>query len=359
MASHRKRKGARRRSPPGAPPGTVTADPDAPRPVVRVMAFGPGELLERTLEDVGEIRDLRDRFPVTWVNVDGLGDADLIRRMGEVFGLHPLALEDVVNVHQRSKVERYGEVLFAVSRMVFLKEELETEQVSLFLGKGFLLTFQEREGDCLDPVRDRIRRSKGQIRQAGPDYLAYSLLDAVVDGYFPVLERFGERIEALETEAEGVPGQATISRIHELKRDLVTLRRAIWSQREAFGTLLRDRFPQITEETLVYLRDCYDHAVRVVELVESYREQGADLVSTYMSSVSNRMNEIMKVLTIIATIFIPLTFIAGVYGMNFDPGRSPLNMPELRWYWGYPFALGLMAVSVAGLLAFFRRKKWL
>jgi magnesium transporter len=347
-----------KKPPPGASPGTISVDPEAPRPVIHVTAYGPDKLEERDIEGPSAIRGLLGSFPVVWVNVDGLGDAGVLTALGEIFGIHPLALEDVVNVHQRAKVEQYGETLFIVARMASLTEALETEQISMFLGKGFVLTFQERQGDCLDPVRERIRKSKGRIRQAGADYLTYALLDAVVDNYFPILEGYGERMEDLEREAAEPSGE-TAARIHDVKRDLRNLRRAIWPHRESVGSLLRDGFEIVSDETRVYLRDCYDHTIQILDLVEGYREQGSDLMNMYMSGISNRMNEIMKVLTIIATIFIPLTFIAGIYGMNFNPEKSPLNMPELNWYWGYPFAICLMAASAIGLLLFFRRRKWL
>jgi len=266
----------------------------------------------------------------------------------------------VLSVHQRPKIEQYGEYYFIVTRMVRLGEHLETEQLSLFLGKNFILTFQEgRPGDCLDLIRERIRQKGGRIREAGLDYLAYALLDAIVDCYFPILEEYGERLEAFEDEILTRPYGDTVARIHEIKRNLLTLRRAIWPQRETFNTLLRDELPLVTNETRLYLRDCYDHVTQLIDLIETYRELGADLIDVYLSSISNRTNEIMRVLTVISTIFIPLTFIAGVYGMNFNPSASPWNMPELNWFWGYPLSLLLMAVVAFGQLIFFRRRGWL
>jgi magnesium transporter len=286
--------------------------------------------------------------------VDGLGDADTVRKIGETFGLHPLALEDVINVHQRPKVEPYEKYLFIVMQMLLAGEKLDTEQLSLFLGGNFVLTFQEQPGgDCFAPIRDRIRKNHGTMRAAGPDYLAYSLLDAVVDYYFPVLERSGERLETVEQEVVTQPGRETVARIHEIKRDLLLLRRAVWPMREALNSLLREDTPFITRETRTYLRDCYDHSVRIIDILETDRETAFGLLETYLSSVSNRMNEVIKVLTIIATIFMPLTFIAGVYGMNFT------HLPELNWPWGYPLVLGLMAVIAAGMLLYFRRRRWL
>jgi magnesium transporter len=356
----RRHRNRHRRTPPGAAPGTLIADPTAPRPVINVLAYGPQEMVEQEVTDPQQVRDFLAKWPVIWVNVEGLGDAGVIGKLGEIFGLHQLALEDVMNVHQRPKVEQYGDYLFIVARMVRLHEHLETEQLSLFLGKNFLLTFQEGlPGDCLDPVRDRIRKQGGKIRDAGLDHLAYSLLDAVVDSYFPILEEYGERLEALEDEIVVRPGTDTVARVHEIKRNLLTLRRAIWPQRETFSTLLRAETPLITADTRLYLRDCYDHVTQIIDLVETYRELGSDLTDIYLSSIGNRTNEIMRVLTVISTIFIPLTFIAGVYGMNFNTAVSPWNMPELNWYWGYPLSLVLMLAITMGQLMFFRRRGWL
>lgn len=348
----------RRRTPPGSPPGTLVPDPRALRPKIRVICYDAAALEERQVSDLKEIGPLIARWPVTWVNVDGLGGLDVIRGLGEVFGLHGLALEDVVNVHQRPKVETYADHIFIVTRMATGDGRIDTEQVAMFLGENYLLTFQERPGDCFDPVRARLKTQAGRIRQAKADYLAYALLDAVVDGYFPVLERYGELVESLEDGVIARPDSDLVSQIHDLKRDLLTLRRAIWPQREMINSLIRDESPFVAEPTRIYLRDCYDHAIQLLDMVETYREIASSLVDIYLSSVSARMNEVVKVLTVIATIFIPLTFITGVYGMNFDPTRSPWNMPELGWYWGYPFALGLMAAVAIGLLIYFRRRGW-
>jgi magnesium transporter len=244
--------------------------------------------------------------------------------------------------------------------MAWLGEQLETEQLSLFLGKNFVLTFQEgMPGDCLEVIRERIRKKGGRIHDAGLDYLAYALLDAVVDAYFPILEQYGERLEEVEDEIGGKPASSTIARIHAIKRNLLTLRRVVWPQRETFNTLLREETPHISAETRLYFRDCYDHVTQIIDLVETYRELGADLTDIYLSTVSNRTNEIMRVLTVISTIFIPLTFICSIYGMNFNPETSPWNMPELNWYWGYPLALLLMLSVAVGQLLFFRRRGWL
>jgi magnesium transporter len=247
-----------------------------------------------------------------------------------------------------------------VLRMLTAAERLEAEQLSLFLGDRFVVTFQEgKPGDSLEPVRKRLRESAGKLRTLGADYLAYALIDAVIDGYFPVLEEYGERLETLEDEILDKPGAGTIARLHGIKRDLLEVRRAVWPLREALAALDRDPGELVTAETRVFLRDCYDHVVRVMDLVETYRELCADLMDVYLSSVSNRLNEVMRVLTVFSAIFIPLTFIAGVYGMNFHTDASPWNMPELAWKWGYPFCLGLMLATAGGLLVFFARKGWL
>jgi magnesium transporter len=258
----------------------------------------------------------------------------------------------VVNAHQRPKVEEYGDHYFAVARMAAGQGAFETEQVGLFFGRDFVVTFRERAADSFEPVRERIRKGKGKVRSAGPAYLAYALLDSIVDHYFPALEAIGDRLEALEEEILGSPTTATLARVNRTKRDLIAFRRAVWPLREALGTLLRDPSDLIGEEVAVYLRDCHDHTVQIMDLVETYRELAGGLVDSYLSIVSNRMNEVMKVLTIIATVFIPLTFVAGIYGMNLD-------MPETEWPWAYPATLGLMALIAGAMFLYFRRKGWL
>lgn len=325
---------------------------------MRVMGYGPDKFEEKEITQPEQIREFIGKFPVTWLNVDGLGDAHVLAQLGEICGLHRLALEDVINVRQRAKVEEYSHQTFLVSRIVTLRERLETEQISFFLGDNFVITFQEDVGDCFDPVRQRIRNGHERMRVTGPDYLVYSLLDSVIDNYFPVLEAFGERIEALEQEVLAGAEKMVVSRMTEVKRDLLTLRRAIWPQREAINSLLREPGSRFSEDTRLYLRDSYDHAVQIIDVLETYRELAGGLMDIYLSTISNRLNAVMKVLTIIATIFMPLSFIASVYGMNFNTDSS-LNMPELNWRYGYFFSLGLMATVAIGLLIYFRRKKWL
>lgn len=345
--------------PPGAPPGTLCIDPAARPPEVSLFAYGPGRFEEHCLQEVKRIGDFLHKWPVTWVNVDGLGDAATLKKLAEIFNLHILALEDVVHVHQRAKVDQFDDHLYVVARMPRSGDRPDTEQVSLFVGKDYVITFLEDPGDCFDPVRTRIRQGHGRLREMGADYLAYSLLDSVVDAYFPVLERYGERLDELEQEVVTRSGPATVARVHDIKTDLLILRRAIWPHRDAFNALVRDKNPFIGPEAIIYLRDCYDHIVQIIDLVEMYRELGSDLRDLHYNSVSNRMNQIMKVLTVITTIFMPLTLIAGIYGMNFDPDSSPWNMPELRWRWGYPVTLAGMALVTVAMLILFRRKGWL
>ncbi len=356
--SRRWRRRSHRRPAPGAAPGTLSIDPNAPRPVLSVVAYGPDEFVEKRIHRPEEIKGYVEKWPVTWIDVHGLGDEKTILALGDILGLHRLALGDVVHVGQRTKIEAYPDRLFMVMRTATFREALETEQLSLFIGGKFVISFQETSDDPFDPVRERIREGGQRLRGSGPDYLAYALIDTVVDHYFPLLEGFGERLDALQEEVIERPERHVAAEIHTMRRDLLTLRRAVWPLREATQSLLREANPLITDETRVYLRDCYDHVVQIMDILESCREVASGLMDVYLSSVSNRMNEVMKVLTIFAAIFIPLTFIAGIYGMNFSTEISPWNMPELNWRWGYPLALGSMAAVAVGMLMYFKRKGW-
>lgn len=311
-----------------------------------------------TLEECFAYRDLSSK---TWVNVDGLHDVGVINKIGEGFGLHPLTIEDILNTTQRPKCDVYDEYIYLVVRMHTYDEEqriITTEQVSVILGELFVLTFQERPGDIFHSVRERIRSGRGKIRRMGSDYLAYTLLDAVVDSYFAVFEKVGEEIELIEEQLMDDPAQELLQRIHFLKREMIMMRKAIWPLREVISSLQREEVDWISESIQLYLRDLYDHTVQVIDTVETFRDMLSGMVEIYLSSISNRMNEIMKVLTIYAAIFIPLTFIAGIYGMNFNTEKSPWNLPELNWYFGYPFALGLMVAVAAAMLVLFKRKGW-
>jgi magnesium transporter len=349
-----------RRTEPGTSPGVILPDPAHRKPTIHVMAYGANGVMEHDVADPDMAFELVGRQPVTWINVEGLGDARTIERFGELFGLHRLALEDTVNVHQRAKVEDYGEIVFIVLRMVqCTADRCSTEQISMFIGLNWMITFQEgRPGDSFDRVRSRLREGGGRTRNQGVDYLAYALIDAVIDNYYPVLEVYAERLDELEDRVIEATVRGPVKELHEVKADLLILRRAIWPLRDAIALLVREEHPRFKDDTRLFLRDCYDHVVQVVELVETYRELTADLRDLYMSSLSNRINETMRVLTIISTLFIPLTFIAGIYGMNFDPDVSRWNMPELRWYYGYPYSLALMALTAMAMLVYFYRRGW-
>jgi magnesium transporter len=340
---------------PGTLPGTLTAlDSIPPAPSrVSVISFNADDVADGPAQNAAEAIGLIRPGTITWIDVEGLGDPVTLTRLGERFGLHPLALEDALNVPQRSKVERYDTHFFVVLRMIRGQREVEEEQVSIFVGADWVLTVQERpDGDVFDPVREAIRLRRGRIRSAGADYLAYLLLDAVVDGYFPVLEALAERMETAQDDALARPTEDTLVRIQELRRDILVLRRAVWPMREEIGVLQRDESGLISRETKVFLRDAYDHAVQALEMVEFLREGAASVMEVYLSAQNQRLNQVVKVLTVIATLFIPLTFIASIYGMNFEV------MPELKWRYGYLWALGLMGGTLVGLALYFKRKGW-
>ncbi|HMO15612.1 MAG TPA: magnesium/cobalt transporter CorA [Pirellulaceae bacterium] len=357
----------RRRTPPGTAPGTLVPDPHAPQPQSQCIIFSPKSYrqLDESINDL--LSASKDDNQLRWINVDGLGNADVLKKIADRFELHPLAMEDVVNVHQRPKFEDYARHLFLILRMPKLSASeaaedfgrVKTEQVSLCMGKNFVITFQEMAGDVFEPVRQRLKNDSSRLRAQGPDYLAYALIDSVIDAYFPVLESYGELVEKLEIEVVNEPTPEHMIQIHAVKRDLLTIRRAIWPMRDMLSAMLRDDNAIIQETTKVFLRDCHDHTIQLLDIVETYREITSGLVDVHLSSVSNRMNEVMKILTVIATIFIPLTFIAGVYGMNFDPEVSVWNMPELKWRYGYLAVMLAMAAIAIGLLIWFYVKGWL
>lgn len=351
------------RASPGSAPGTLVINEDSPRPQVRVMDYNAFQMEEKDLDGPRDVIPyLTDGVEsITWIDVHGLGDELVVRELGEIFSLHPLTLEDVVHVGQRAKTEEFEGHRFVIVRMVELTKEdnVRTEQLSIFLGQSFLVTFQEFPGDCFDPIRDRLRRGRGLLRKSGPDFLMYSLLDAAIDHYFPVMERYGEILEELEDEVALRPRPELLARIHKTKLELLAIRRAIWPVRDVINTLLRDDSDLIKPETRTHLRDCYDHAVQVMDMIETFRELASGLLDIYMSSVANRTNDVMKVLTIVTTVFTPLTFVAGLYGMNFDPQAGPLSMPELRSPYGYIICLSIMAMMGCSMLIFFWRKGWL
>lgn len=322
---------------------------------------------DETSYEIREMDVLRECLPykekpsVTWLNIEGLHEVSAIEEMSSCYDLHPLTMEDILNTEQRPKVELFDKYIFFVIKMISYdtkKRKLSMEQVSLVLSGNTVITFQEKGGDVFDPVRNRLKNNKGLIRKSGADFLAYALLDAVVDEYFGVLEKIGDDIEQAEELLLVNPTSDTLKHIHTLKREMISLRKSVWPLREIINRLEHDETEMISRNTRIYLRDLYDHTIQVIDGVETHRDMISGMLDIYLSSVSNRMNEVMKVLAIFASLFIPLTFIAGVYGMNFNTDRSPFNMPELNWYFGYPFALGLMVATAVSLLFYFRRKKW-
>ncbi|MBE0568416.1 MAG: magnesium/cobalt transporter CorA [Deltaproteobacteria bacterium] len=354
--SKRRRK---RYHPPGTTPGTLAAHAEAGDAPVRLRTFlYDAERCEERAIALDHIPSLSPpKTGVLWLDVAGLSDPGIVRAIGDRFGIHPLALEDVLNVPQRPKVEWYGDHLLVVLREIRYPEP--PEQLSVFLADRLVISFQERAEDSFDPVRERLRHARGRIRTEGADYLLYTLCDAVLDSFFPTLERIGDAVEAIEERVLASPVPETFAGIRHLKRELLSIRHALWPSRDAMNLLMIEENALVRPGTKVFLRDCYDHTVQLMDMVETYREMVSGLVEEYMSTVSNRMNEVMKVLTIVASFFIPLTFIAGLYGMNFDTEASPLNMPELHWAYGYPAVLFLMAVIAAWMFFYFRRKRWL
>ncbi len=342
----------------GLPPGTLVHVGERKLESVRitVIDYDENNFQEKQVPRIEDCFQFKATPTVTWINIDGLHDVQTIEKIGKQYGLHPLILEDILHVGQRPKYEDLESYIFVVLMMLRFDEENQTtlsEQVSLVLGPNFVISFQESIGDVFEQIRDRIRNAKGKIRKMGADYLMYALLDAIVDGYFGILEKIGDKIESMEEELVNDPSQRTLHQIHNLKREMVFLRRSVWPLRESISGLERSESALIKETTGLYLRDVYDHTIQVIDTVESFRDMISGMLDIYLSSISNRMNAVMKVLTIIATIFIPLTFVAGIYGMNFE------YMPELKWRWGYA-AVWLVMLAVAGaMIVYFKRKKWL
>jgi magnesium transporter len=343
----------------GHAPGTlVLTKTEERRPLqLTVFEYGPeGLIAERQIQSVADCIPFNLQAQVNWLNVDGSHQVEVLEKIGNLLDIHPLVLEDILDTSQRPKLEDYERYLFIELNMLIWDDDhslVESEQVSLILGENYVITFQEHEKDVFDTVRKRIREGKSRLTNQGADYLAYSLIDAIVDNYFVVLENLGEQIEFLEEELVTNPDPGTLQSIHELKRELIFLRKSVWPLREVIGSLERGETPLFKESSLVYLRDVYDHTIQIIDTIETFRDMVSGMLDIYLSSVSNRMNEVMKVLTVIATIFIPLTFIVGVYGMNFA------YIPELQWHWGYFAVWGLMIVIFIGMMIYFRRRKWL
>jgi magnesium transporter len=341
----------------GLPPGTLVHVGDKKIETVKitVIDYDESTFESKEIAKVEECYPFKDKPTVTWINVDGIHDVDIIEKIGSNYGLHPLLLEDIMHAEQRPKIEDFESYLFLVLKMLSFdekKNEIRIEQVSLVLGPNYVFSFQEREGDVFDPIRERIRNAKGRIRKMGADYLAYALLDAIVDSYFLILEKIGDKIEGLEEDLIANPDKKTLQTIHYLKREMIFLRRSVWPLREVISGMSRKESSLIKESTEIFLRDVYDHTIQVIDTIENFRDMVSGMLDIYLSSLSNRMNEVMKVLTIFAAIFIPLTFVAGIYGMNFS------YMPELGWKWGYFGVLALMAAIGISMLVYFRRKHW-
>jgi magnesium transporter len=324
---------------------------------VHIMDYDEGSVRERAKATLEECVPFRDTDSVTWIDIEGLHDVALLERLGQCYGLHPLILEDILNTDQRPKTDDMESYIYVVLKMLDFNPatlEIVSEQVSLVLGRNYVISLQEgREGDLFEPLRERIRGGKGRVRRMGPDYLAYALLDSIIDHYFAILEKFAERIEALEEDLVSDPQPETLRQIHQLKREMIFLRKAAWPLREVVNALEKSESELVRPATKIFLRDLYDHAIHIIDSVETYREMLSGMLDIYLSSVSNRMNQVMKVLTIIATIFMPLTFLAGVYGMNFK------YMPELGWPWGYPLVIVAMFALGAAMVYFFKKKNWL
>ena len=347
----------------GLPPGSLVhvGDSRTAQIKITVIDYDEKNFMEKEVS-IEECFPFKDKPSVTWINIDGVHQIDIIEKIGLHFGLHPLILEDIVNTDQRPKMEDFEDYIFIVLKMLYHSkkdDEIKAEQISLILGKNFVLSFQETEGDVFDFVRERIRNSKGRIRKVGADYLTYSLLDAVIDNYFIILEKIGETVEETEDKLIANPMPKTLQAIHDMKRELIFLRRSVWPLREVISGLQRGESKLIHKSTQIYVRDMYDHTIQVIDTIETFRDMISGMLDIYMSSVSNKMNEVMKVLTIFAAIFIPLTFVVGIYGMNFDPRASPFNMPELGWQYGYPMVCVVMISVAVIMLYYFRRKKWL
>jgi magnesium transporter len=347
----------RRSAKTGLAPGTLIhiGEIHTDRAKISLCEYDESHFEEKEIHTLEGLMPPPDRKTVTWIHIDGLQDVRLLEQMGVVFGLHPLILEDILNTDQRPKLEDHGDYLYIVLKRFHTEEgsRLVPEQVSIVLGSNYLISLQEKEGKLLDPVRERLRNDRGRLRKGGADDLAHALLDGIVDGYFSILDHFGEEIETLEEALMSRPSPETLRAIQILKREMILLRKAVWPLREVVGNLSRSDSPLIREVSFLYFRDVSDHTVQIIDTIETYRDMLSGMLDIYLSTISNRMNEVMKVLTVIATIFMPLTFLAGVYGMNFK------YMPELEWRWGYFALWGVILVIAVFMLIIFRRKKWL
>ncbi|PKP57525.1 magnesium and cobalt transport protein CorA [Candidatus Atribacteria bacterium HGW-Atribacteria-1] len=341
----------------GLPPGTLVhiGNKRIEKVKITIIDYDEKHFQEKEVKSAEECFPYKDKSTITWINIDGVHEIKVIEEIGKHFNLHPLILEDIVDTDQRPKIKDFGNYIFIILKMLYYDEkdnEMKVEQVSLVLGKNYVISFQEREGDVFDAIRERNRNNIGRIRKLGADYLVYSLIDAIVDNYFTIIEKLDEEIENLEDKVIIQPNPSNVQAIHKLKRDLIFLRKSVWPLREVISFLEKGESPLVLESTNIYLRDVYGHTIQVMDTVETLRDIISGILDIYLSSINTRMNEIMKILTIIATIFIPLTFITGIYGMNFQ------YMPEIKWFWGYPAVLSIMVAIGIGMLIYFKRKKW-
>lgn len=342
----------------GMSPGTLVhvGEQKIDKSRISLMNYDQDRLVEKELNCIEDSFVYKDTPPVSWINIDGLHEINLIEKIGSHFSIHPLVLEDIVNTGQRPKVEDFDDYIYLVLKMLKFDEKtnhIASEQVSFILSSHYLISFQEAEGDVFNFVRERVRKGRGRIRKSGPDYLAYALIDAVVDHYFSILEKGGEKIEQLEEKVQSDPAMDILQNIHDLKREIIYFRKQVWPVREVLSTLHKTESDLVQDANKVFISDVYDHTIQVIDTIESFRDIISGMMDLYLSTVSNRMNEVMKVLTIMATIFIPLTFVAGIYGMNFK------FMPELEWKWSYPVLWACLIVIFFGMLIYFKNKKWL
>jgi len=342
----------------GLPPGSMVhiGNKRDEKVKITIVNYSEAKFQEKEVKSVEECFPYKDKSTITWINIDGVHEVKIIEEIGKHFNLHPLILEDIVDTDQRPKIKDFGDYIFIILKMLYCDKKSNTirvEQVSLILGKNYIISFQEREGDVFSFIRERIRNNIGRIRKSGADYLAYSLIDAIVDNYFTIIERLDEEIENLEDKVIIQPNPSNVQAIHKLKRDLIFLRKSVWPLREVISFLEKGESPLVLKSTNIYLRDVYGHTIQVMDTVETLRDVISGILDIYLSSINTRMNEIMKMLTIIATIFIPLTFITGIYGMNFQ------YMPEVKWFWGYPAVLLGMSIIGIVMVIYFKRKKWM
>jgi magnesium Mg(2+) and cobalt Co(2+) transport protein (corA) len=342
----------------GLPPGTLVhiGKESTEKTRITILDYDQTNFREKEVKSIEECFPFKDTSTVTWINIDGIHQIEIIEKIGKHFGLHPLILEDILNTEQRPKLDDFEDYVFLVLKIPYFDEEkniIKIEQISLVFGSNFVISFQELEGDVFNPVRERIKNGRVRIRKSRTDYLIYALIDAIVDNYFTILEKIGEQIANIEEELLNEPEKETLHDIHDLKREMLMFRKAVWPLRELVSNLERGELTLINEPTRVFLRDVYDHTIQVIDTIETFRDMLTGMLDLYLSSISNKTNEVMRVLTIIATIFIPLTFVAGLYGMNFE------YMPELKWKWSYPLVLLVISVTGIFMLFYFRRKKWL